>query len=390
MLRHLFKLIWNKRKQNFLLMSEILVSFVVIFAVFSLLVNLYKNYLQPVGFDYENVWAVKFNRPENIKANDSLTTFYESIENGLLTMKPIKYLSFTTGNFPFAPNTYNNLVTYGKLGTVCNFYLSQDHYPDVLNIKMIAGRWFSKADAAHKDKPVVINESLKEELFINEDAVGKKLGKSPDAMEIVGVVANFKDKGDFRGYQSGIFKRMDTSSYQFVSTLLLSVKPDAPADFEGQLFKFLSNHFGTSIEIVHLTNQKESTNKATLIPVIILFIVAGFLILNVALGLFGVLWYNISKRRAEIGLRRAIGASSNTITKQLVAEALVLATLSLVTGSFFAIQFPIMNVFDLSAGTYLLAHVFAILFIYLLVIVCALYPAKQGAAIYPAVALHED
>ena len=67
MLKHLFKLIWNKKKQNFLLIAEMLVSFLVIFAVFTLLIYFYRNYKQPMGFDYENVWAVKFDKPEILK-----------------------------------------------------------------------------------------------------------------------------------------------------------------------------------------------------------------------------------------------------------------------------------------------------------------------------------
>jgi putative ABC transport system permease protein len=47
-------------------------------------------------------------------------------------------------------------------------------------------------------------------------------------------------------------------------------------------------------------------------------------------------------------------------------------------------------VFDLQASVYIVAMIFAIIFIYLLVFVCSLYPGKQAAAIYPAVALHEE
>ncbi|HEY0176662.1 MAG TPA: FtsX-like permease family protein, partial [Pedobacter sp.] len=122
----------------------------------------------------------------------------------------------------------------------------------------------------------------------------------------------------------------------------------------------------------------------------ILLVISGFLIFNVALGLFGVLWYNISKRRGEIGLRRAIGASAVSVYGQLVGEALVLATFSLIIGSFFAVQFPLLHVFDLPASVYLTSILLSILFIYLLVIICSLYPGKQAAAIHPAVALHED
>ena len=390
MLRHLFKLIWNKKKQNFLLIAEMLVSFIVIFAVFTLLVYFYRNYKQPMGFEYENVWAVKFDKPDNIKSNDSLKLYFETVSNLLHSMPQIKYVSFTSGNYPFSPSTNNNSVNYNKNNTVSNFYVVQDDYANALNLKMIEGRWFNKTDEVYKDKPVVINETLKETLFKNEDPVGKILGEAPNTMKVMGVVNDFKDKGDYRALSEGIFTRMDTSMYNFIGTILINVQPNTDAAFEGKLFKSLSNAIGSTIEIVHLTEQRKWINNITLVPMIILMIVAGFLIINVALGLFGVLWYNINLRKSEIGLRRAVGASGTSISKQLVGEALVLSTLALIIGSFFAIQFPLLNVFDLPASIYIIALIFAIVFIYLLVIICAFYPGKQAAAIYPAIALHEE
>ncbi|WP_167516172.1 hypothetical protein [Mucilaginibacter metallidurans] len=47
MFKHLFKLIWNKKKQNFLLITEMLVSFLVLFAVFTLMMYYYNNYKKP-------------------------------------------------------------------------------------------------------------------------------------------------------------------------------------------------------------------------------------------------------------------------------------------------------------------------------------------------------
>ena len=55
-----------------------------------------------------------------------------------------------------------------------------------------------------------------------------------------------------------------------------------------------------------------------------------------------------------------------------------------------AVQFPLLNVFDLPASIYITALLFAIAFIYILVTLCALYPGKQAASIFPAVALHEE
>ena len=72
MFRHLFKLIWNKRKHNILFLSEILVSFLVIFALSSMLVYYYLNYIKPAGFKYEKVWAIGYSNPLKTKDKDTL------------------------------------------------------------------------------------------------------------------------------------------------------------------------------------------------------------------------------------------------------------------------------------------------------------------------------
>lgn len=391
MFRHLFKLIWNKKKQNLLLMSEILVSFMVIFAIFTLVVYYYSNYKQQRGFEYENVWALSFNFPENVQRADSVELVKESIRNVIKSMPEVKELSFSSANLPYSNSTMNWDVDYNKNRQHTNIYTIEKTYPDVLQLKMESGRWFNQTDIDGKYKHVVINSTLRNKLFGKEEAVGKVITAEQDQFKITGVVHDFKSDGDFNEPGSGMYKKMDSSEHRWNSAILLRVTDKADAAFESRLNKAVAAQIKNStIEIEQLSAKRTTMNKLTLVPMIILLIVGAFLIINVALGLFGVLWYNISKRRGEIGLRRAVGASGAAVSKQLVGEALVLSTISLIVGTFFAVQFPLMNVFDLSANTYLVALLLSILFIYVLVIICALYPGKQAAAIYPAVALHEE
>jgi putative ABC transport system permease protein len=244
---------------------------------------------------------------------------------------------------------------------------------------------------------VVLNQKLKEELFGSGPAVGKTIGERNyetglfiDRFKVIGVVENLKEKGDYRAVENGLYQYMDTGALRWSGSLLLKVQGGADAAFESRLFKTLSNAIGTSIEIEHFDKRLAAKNKISLVPMIIMLIVGGFLIINVALGLFGVLWYNINKRRGEIGLRRAIGASGVAVSKQLVGEAMVLSTMALLTGVLLAVQFPLLHVFDLPSSVYLLAIAFSIAFIYLLVFLCAVYPGRQAAAIFPAVALREE
>ncbi|MBB6126806.1 ABC transporter permease [Mucilaginibacter lappiensis] len=394
MFKHLFKLIWNKKKQNFLLMSEMLFSFLVLFAVFTLLVYYYDNYKKPMGFEYQNVWVVSYNNAYQTKNVDSLNTYYEILRKSIKAMPEVRELSFCSFNTPFTNNMSQGRISYHKkpLDHV-NFYTADESFPATMNMQILEGRWFNKTDVATKNKPIVINSDIKEQLFGKGAAVGQLISNydEKEKMRVIGVVQSIKMKGDYAATGYGLYQKTDTGSLRWMGKIMVQVVPGASAAFEGHLYKTLANYMKNSnVEIEHLTNKRTSINYFTLVPMIVLSIVGGFLAINVALGLFGVLWYNINQRRGEIGLRRAVGASGGAVSSQLIYESMILATLSLIVGSFFAVQFPLLNVFDLSAGIYISAMLLAITFIYALVFLCSLYPGRQAAAIYPAVALHEE
>ena len=395
MISHLFKMIWNKKKQNMLLMIEMLASFLVVFAVFTLLVYNYQNYRRHMGFEPENVWVINFNNSENKSSLDSVIMLKETVRNQLKSMPEIKAVSYSSANLPFSMSNHNGTLDHNKQSvSSVNRYTAEDDYDDVLNMELTEGRWFTKADIGGKDNAVVINSALKERLFGSASAVGQNIGDvsgEERRNRIIGVVKDTKFKGDFQAVEYDMFHRADTGSYRSLNHLIIKVIPGAGAGFEGRLHKAMSSAIkNANVEIEHLSDKRETRNNLSLVPMIILLIVAGFLIINVALGLFGVLWYNISKRRGEIGLRRAVGASGISISKQLVGEALVLSTLSLIIGSFFAVQFPLLHLFDFPSGVYLMAWLLSLLFIYMLVMACAFYPGRQAAGINPAVALHEE
>lgn len=375
-------------------MSEILVSFLVIFAVFTLVVYYYYNYKKPMGLDYQGVWIINYTNSYQTKDADSLKAYYGTLVQTIKSIPQVKEISFTSDNTPFTQNQNTGGITVNnKRMDGNNWYTVDDNYKNVLNMTLLAGRWFNKGDDATKNKPIVINSDLKEKLFGNGQALGKIIGDgdNKNKMRVIGVVQSIKIKGDYASTDVGLYQRTDTGSFRWLGKMLVKVTPDADATFEGKLYKTVANYMKNSdVEIEHLADKRVSINYFTLVPIIVLLIVACFLIINVALGLFGVLWYNINKRRGEIGLRRAVGATGKSVSGQLVNESMILATLSLIVGSFFAIQFPLLNLFDLPASVYIIALFLSIIFIYLLVFVCSLYPGKQAAAIYPAVALHEE
>ena len=58
MIRPVFKLIWNRKRTNFLMMTEIFVAFLVLFAVVALGVYTADNWWRPIGYSIDRVWSV--------------------------------------------------------------------------------------------------------------------------------------------------------------------------------------------------------------------------------------------------------------------------------------------------------------------------------------------
>jgi putative ABC transport system permease protein len=173
--------------------------------------------------------------------------------------------------------------------------------------------------------------------------------------------------------------------------LIVRVNKNEGANIEYLLYRQLIGRYeNTALKIRPLSEYRKTRIQNTFLPLILLGLVLGFLIFNSISGLFGVLWYNISLRRSEIGLRMAVGASKSHIYKQFIGEMLVLATLGIIPGLIITAQFPILSVFNIETKVYLLAMLIAALLIYLLVTLCAILPSANAAKIQPAIALHEE
>ncbi|WP_345241965.1 ABC transporter permease [Nibrella saemangeumensis] len=388
---------WNKKRAHTLLIVEILASFLVLFGVTSLIVYNLRNYTQPIGFDYQNVWTIDFNardQPDSLVAD-----MMQRIKERARTYPQVESVTLFGSNAPYSMNTHNSNVTYDKTSTMTHIFTSDFDMPRTLNVPLLEGRWFDKSDELKDVRTVVINQPLRQKFFGDGQALGKliyfggpdnKDGK-PEYLKVIGVTGNFKSHGEYQENIAGVFQLSKGESRAHQRTMLVKVKPGTDASFEAQLTRDLGTMTqGWNIDVSYMENQRKNAHKLTLVPIIIFLVVSGFLLINVALGLFGILNLNIAKRRSEIGLRRALGATESGISTQFVGEIWVLATFGLLIGLLFAIQFPLMNVFDLEAGIYITAIAISVVVIYLIVTLCALYPSRQAATIQPAMALHEE
>ena len=386
MLQHIFKLIWKKRKSNFLMMLEIFVSFLILFAVWSLSVYTYRNYATPAGLSTERVWAVflDYNTdPDSVRQinNDLVARHLQSIHE-------IEGFTFAANNLPFSFSSSNRELNFKGKKALSEVMFVSASYPEVMGMSVSAGKWFSAADTVGGKRPIVITRHLARELLGTEEPIGQPLGLDDnDTRTVVGVVDYFRFKSSFQADENCFFEPAGRSD----NNLLLKVGTGANAEFEARLARSLQQlNPSWTIEIQHLDQMKSTQNQLVLIPILILFAICGFLVFNVGLGLFGVLFQNISRRKGEIGIRRAVGATKAQIMAYFMGETLVIAVFGIALGIFFAIQIPLLHVLDVESSIYVWGIVLAVLSICCITLLCAFYPSRQAAAIYPAAALHEE
>ena len=391
MLKHLFTLIWNRKRANALLIVEIFLAFVVLFVVGSLLVYRWQNYRAPLGFAYEQVWAVDLDPGTQPKAERYATQM--QIIQRIKSLPEVRAVTRSSSNTPFS-NSHNesNIERPGEriFRPPSNVYNLDDAAGDVLQLPIEEGRWFDRRDDGAP--VVVISHDMKELMFPHETALGKPV-VADGSRRIVGVAAAFRADGDFADPKQAIFLRngVQDTAFDHLRTLLVRMQPGAGGALEKQMSADIrAIGPGWSSNITPLSEQRDKQLKTVLTPLVALVITCVFLIVNVALGLFGVLWQTINQRRSEIGLRRAIGASAGGISGQILGEILVVATFGLALGLLVAMQFPLLGVLGVRVGVYGTAMALAAGLVYLLTVVCALYPSRLAAGIQPAVALREE
>jgi putative ABC transport system permease protein len=112
----------------------------------------------------------------------------------------------------------------------------------------------------------------------------------------------------------------------------------------------------------------------------------------VAFGLFGVLWQNTTRRIPEIGLRRAIGANAGNIYRQIIAEQFLLSSGAMLVALLLLVQLPITGALGDSLNWTVFAAAAALSagVIYLLSLLCSVYPGWRASRLSPTEALHYE
>ena len=365
----------------------------ILFVVFGFVIANFRLYQTPLGFETKNQWVAPLSIDDEIADSTETAHMKTALLAEISQMSYVESVSFGCNRIPFRQSMW----TEGNDDNGFEFHtcilMADEHFAETRGINVIEGRWFNEDDKNAKYRPIVVSKSLIDESFGGRKYLDSLLHIDDDLGDfnrIIGVFDHYKYFGEFEEEWNSTFVYMPPTS---VNTPLLNMKisENAPADLEEKINKRIVEVSKFSdLTIWDLEQRRKENSKETWVPIIALMTICGFLVINVALGLFGVLWYNISKRRSEIGLRRTLGATPGNITGQFISEVLLITFFAILIGLLFAVQFPLMEFFDTENINYYYAMVASTILILVVVFICSVFPSSQAAKIHPALALHED
>ncbi len=396
MFRHLFKLVWNRKRTNLLIVAEILASFLVVFSLATTAIYFYGSYRDPLGFDYRDVWQIDVTRNSaewQQWAPGEAETFRSLLRS--LEAMPQVVVAAGASTAPYKGSVDIRSWQYDKRTVESEFSTVTPEFAEVLGLELVSGRWLGPEDAALDGVQIVVDEDLARQLVGDGDPVGKRVSDAPEEdYRVVGIVRDYRRGGELAENVSYSFlpANLEADDGRPLDVILVKLAPDTPADVEESMMKSLQAvAHDSSFNITQLEGARESYLKSTLIPFAAVGLVAGFLLLMVVLGLTGVMWQNVTRRTREIGLRRATGAERAHIHRQIVGEVMVTASLGLIVGSLLAIQVPLVGPFTfVPFGVVVPALIGSAALILMLAALCGFYPGWSATRIQPAEALHYE
>ncbi|HEX7285040.1 MAG TPA: ABC transporter permease [Candidatus Angelobacter sp.] len=395
----------NRVKRNLLIIAEVALSLVLVIASGLLLRSLWKVARADLGFVPDHLVAA-YLRLNN--EDPTAPAFYQQLLAELPQLPGVR--SAAVGD-----------CTPGMKSALASLSFS-DRAPDPQNVPSAAGCWispdyfrttetailvgrsFTAADNLDTHPVVIINQALARRYWPGQDALGKVItvsyfgpGRRPTGAatgrEVVGIAADVRRVGEMDEPQVYLpFTQDETKHVLWGMNLFVRSKGDdaAAAASARATVHALKNGIPVTFRgMEDVLGQSLAPRRMTV------FLLGGFAamaLLLSAIGIHGVVAYSVSRRTREIGVRIALGAARESVTRMILFEMLkpilagllmgaagALACSRLISGMLYGTRMTEPLVLA-SCGVLMLAVGFA----------AAWLPARSAASIDPIQALRAE
>lgn len=214
-----------------------------------------------------------------------------------------------------------------------------DGYFATVGTAIVAGRDFTIFDTAASQPVAIINQSMARKFFPTTNPLGKyyrtqEVNALSDPVEIIGIVkdAKFDDLREDRAPAVYTARRQDRLVGSYETFELRATGGEPTALIAGVKSVILEQDRSAALEFTTLSKRvKDSLAREQLLAALSgLF--GGLALLLSTIGLYGVMSYNVARRRSEIGIRMALGAEPGRVLRMVVGEVALLIGVGLAVG----------------------------------------------------------
>ncbi len=335
--------VWSNKTRSFLTMLGIVIGIASIILIVSIGKGAEQLIMAQVGGMGADMLALRPGKEPSGPSDMVDTLFSDS-----LTKQDVEALK-KKGNVPdlvaIAPSVIvTGSVSYrGETYRPVMFGWSAEFMSEMLNVYPEEGVLFSQEDIEQMARVVIIGAKVKDELFGDDDAVGKKIKIKDQSFRVVGV---------FPEHGQALFFDVDELvliPYTTAQTYLLGINHYHEIIMRVSDSKYIDRAVYdvemTIRERHNITDPKDDdffvgTQQAivdqigTILSVLTLFlssVVAISLVVG-GIGVMNIMLVSVTERTKEIGLRKAIGATNSDIRFQFLLEATVLTFMGGVIG----------------------------------------------------------
>lgn len=212
-------------------------------------------------------------------------------------------------------------------------------YFEVMDIAIVGGRGFTRAEADEGLPVAVVNEEWAREVFAGRNPVGRRIrfpgrGGEEEAewVEVVGVVAG-ADRASGPAEQVAVFRPMAPGAHAGVQLFLRAAgDPDAMVSRVVGLVAAVDPRF-TLHDPKPLDDVWRPVRRANVFFVAALQLVGAIILLFALMGIYALLSFTVARRAREIGIRAALGAEPRRIITTIFSRAMAQIGLGVVLGA---------------------------------------------------------
>jgi len=209
------------------------------------------------------------------------------------------------------------------------------NYFRTMGTRIVSGREFTDFDSRSSDRVAVVNETLAQRFWRNENPIGKRiqLGLTGGTYSaVVGVAQNGKYMTLGEAPRPYVF----FAAFQnFPDTISIIAKTTGSPQLMAPPIREEVRKMDPTLAVLSVQTIDQFRNRLLdipKIPAIVLVGLGGVALTLSSIGLYGVISFSVSQRRREIGIRMAIGAEAPEVIRMMIRQSAGVVILGCTTG----------------------------------------------------------